>query len=236
MNATQPCSAQILGALLVATTVLMVPCWVSAQEPPPDAQAQSEVRQRLLTPAFGVRVGGYGFRQANGDRWNWFDCRMDGIGLMGTLDIGQHFFTELSVDFYQATPDVVESGMDRVSLHTMGALGLRMFPGRVFSPFIQVGGGVEWTKVQMDEHTDALRVAPTAFMGFGGEFRVHSRLKVGVGVRFLAMLHPEHSHDGQEDHDHGGVETFFPESSGPQKIDLNFAPAAQALGYLRYTL
>lgn len=183
---------------------------------------------------FGARVGGYGFRAAEGDGLTWFDCRMDGVGLLGTLDLGPHFFVETSVDFYQATPGVVREGMDRVSVLSLGALGFRMLPTRFFSPLIQLGGGAELTRITMEGHRDVSQWAPVAFLGFGGEFNFTERLKVGVGLRFLSMLHPEHDHSG-EDHDHGS-QTFFPESEGPRDMTTSFAPAAQGVGYLRYLL
>ena len=116
------------------------------------------------------------------------------------------------MDFYQATPGVVREGMDRVSVLSMGALGFRMLPTRFFSPLIQLGGGAELTQISMEGHRDVSRWAPVAFLGFGGEFNFTDHLKAGVGLRFLGMLHPEHSHS-DEGHEHGS-QTFFPESEG----------------------
>lgn len=150
-----------------------------------------------LKPGFGVRVGGHGFRHqdtADGGL-TWLDCRMDGAGVLGTLDFTEHFFGELSVDFYGATGDVIDAGMDRVSLYSTAALGFRMAPDAFFSPYFQIGGGAEWTRITMLEsgaETEAWY--PNAFFGVGGEISLTENLHLGANVRIFAMPHPVHQH------------------------------------------
>ena len=78
-------------------------------------------------PAIGVRVGGYGFRQLDTDQsMNWNNCRMNGVGIYGTLDFNKTFYAEISTDMYHAHTTTLRQGLDRISLHGVGLVGARM--------------------------------------------------------------------------------------------------------------
>ena len=127
---------RFLIAVLCASLVLTI---AHAEE------ADIETDRDSPTLGVGARVGGYGFREVNGSTLSWNDCRMNGTGLFGTIDLGRHFFGELSADLYHATGSTVDSGMDRLSFHTFGAFGAKMLPDEFITPYIQVGGGPEFT-------------------------------------------------------------------------------------------
>src|SRR5690606_15652602 len=129
-----------LAPLAVALTAAPA----SAQAPPTEA-APDESSALPFDLGVGARIGGYGVREAGGGSTSWQDCRMDGAGLFSTVDFTPNVFSELALDFYQAHADIVDMGMDRMSVHTQAAVGLRMFPDFYVTPYVQLGGGAEWT-------------------------------------------------------------------------------------------
>ncbi len=147
-------------------------------------------------PGFGARVGGYGFRRTDDGSGKWDDCRMNGFGVFGTLDANRYLFGELGVDFYQATPEVTESGMDRVSTHTLAAVGLRMFPKFVITPYVQLGVGAEYTRIDLGGGRTE-KLYPMTFVGIGTEINVTRELKLGANIRALGTMRPSDETPGQ---------------------------------------
>lgn len=188
-----------------------------------------------VTFGIGARIGGYGFRQVtNDDVTNWEQCRMNGVGIFGTLDLTDHLFTELSIDGYYATGDVVNDGIDRVSLHAFGALGLRMFPNSLISPHIQIGGGGEWTRVELtdaDQLTDGWY--PAGFIGTGGELNLGDHLKLGMNLRVFAMALPVYEY---VTYDVAEADTSRGAPGGSDDIPMEFEMASQLQFFLRYAM
>lgn len=186
-----------------------------------DAPTESSTPQDAtkLRPGIGARVGGYGFRDSGGQ---WTDCRMNGIGIFGTMDIGRHFFGELGIDSYSL---VHPSGntMDRTSLLTSVAAGFRMFPDFVITPYVQVGGGLEYTRVDVDggRTTGAY---PMAFLALGGELNVTHEFKLGTVMRMLAMARPNTDGDDSIVYQH------------PTAPKMEYQPVAQMMFYFRYAI
>jgi hypothetical protein len=138
---------------------------------------------------FGARVGGYGFREAAEDGGtSWEDCRMGGMGVFAQRALTRHVFLEGGLDQYFAEEP---EEMDRVSTIGTVAGGLRMFPGRWISLHVQLGGGVEVTRVGVHDHRQA-DVLPMAFLGLGGDLRIVRQLRVGLNVRLNGMGHYDH--------------------------------------------
>ncbi len=182
---------------------------------------------------FGARVGGYGFRHVEQSRTEWTDCRMDGLGLFTTMAFGKHLFAEGGLDYYQAHADVVEEGMDRQSLHGTLALGLRMFPDFFLTPHVQLGGGMEWTDVQMnDTGAESSEVLPTGFLGVGGELNITDSLKVGGNLRMYVMAHPEHG-EGGHSHESTTRQGLRATDVG---VPMEYGAAGQLQFFLRYAL
>ncbi len=150
--------------------------------------------------AIGARVGGYGFRQpaTGSERSGWNDCRMNGIGLFGQRTFGRAkaLFAEAGLDTYfsEAFPLQSENDgglpMDRLSALASVAAGVRMFPTAAVSPYVQLGAGVELTKIDVPTyHITESFTLPLAFLGIGGDFRVGKHLKLGAVLRVHAMGH-----------------------------------------------
>lgn len=183
-----PDMRQLLAMLFALSTFGAIPSLSYAQE---GGEAQHTLKDpsQGLAPAIGVRVGGYGFRHLNSNaNLAWDNCRMNGVGVYGTLDFSRHFFAELSADMYHATGDTLKSGIDRISLHTFGVLGARLAPDFLISPYIHLGGGAEYTWVEVYGHKDQ-GFMPVGFVGLGGELNLDP-FKLGMAIRSHAMQLP----------------------------------------------
>lgn len=189
------------------------------------AQADEGAAEGLGEFGVGMRIGGYGFRHAEGDSLAWDDCRMDGVGAFGTWDFTDTFFAELGVDHYFATAETVSSGMDRHSTFLSGAVGARLVPDFVVSPYLQIGGGPEWTKIDVEGHT-LQKTAPTAFIGIGGELSVEN-FHFGTHIRAYTMAHPLHGESAENAHSH---------LADGENIEVEQEVAGQMQFFLRYSL
>lgn len=226
------------------------PGYVPAPTPQMNAPAEdrAESRERESTPrdhawrpGFGARVGGYGFRDPKGSDSKWETCRMNGFGVFGTLDANQYLFGELSLDFYHATPDVRDDGLDRLSNHALAAVGARMVPDFIISPYVQVGGGAEWTRLEQVETGYAENaVFPMAFVGLGADVNVTDQLKLGMNVRFLATMLPDENWYGSSETSgsYGGyaLERQALEEEGSGELGATPSVASQAQFFVRYVL
>jgi hypothetical protein len=225
------CGAAACG-LLLATRMKRAAILVGVGVMTLGASAVASAEEPML---FGARIGGYGFRQApnaQSQHTGWTDCRMNGIGLFAERGLGA-YFVEAGLDAYfadelgtgghehevMATAD--EWRMDRVSGLASVSGGVRFLRGARVSPYLQVGLGVELTRVALLDAagTAALEdsfVLPTGFIGFGGDLRLGAA-RVGMNVRVHAMGH----------FDHGpGIDGFAPETE----------LAAQAQFYAKFPL
>ena len=214
-------------AALVAVLSLLIGSPVDAQQPDETPRTSSSARANdsdvLEHVGVGGRVGGYGFRHAEGDKLSWTDCRMNGIGAFGTWDFSDHFFAELGFDHYFATGPTIDSGMDRKSGFVTAALGLRMLPDTFISPYMQIGGGPEWTHIEALGHSTNV-VAPSGFVGLGGEINV-GNFHFGSHVRGYTMTHPLHEHSPTQAHQ---------EIHGNDEIETEQEVAGQMQFFVRY--
>lgn len=177
---------------LICVCLSSSPAWADAPDVPVSsagADASAQTGGLTLRPAIGFRLGGYGFREVNENgNLDWQACRMDGVGVFGTLDITRRLYVELSADMYHAISDPIEQGLDRLSLHAVTAAGVRLAPDLIISPFIQVGGGVEWTRVEVYGQRDSA-LFPVGFLGVGGELNLDP-VMLGLTARANAMQLP----------------------------------------------
>lgn len=215
------------------------------------AAAQSDAPEAAVsdraTPspyAFGMRVGGYGFRNTHAteasEKWN--DCRMNGVGVFGQRELGGNAFVEAGSDIYFSDNFLLGANsshgesMDRLSGLFSAAAGLRMFPTSRISAFAQIGVGLELTRVVMtqtmsdghehgpgEEHPASTSeviestAMPLGFVGFGADVRLGSRARVGMNFRTYLMAHYDHGED---------VETLEAEPEAANQVQF----------YLRYSL
>lgn len=168
------------------------------------AAAPAAASAEQLGLSFGGRVGGYGFRDAAPDTEGprgWNDCRMNGIGLFAQKGLGRHFFAEAGLDAYFAEEfptgghDHVGggSGMDRMSTLATVVGGVRLLPDAWLAPYLQVGAGVEFTRVAMPEYDmRESHVLPLGFIGLGADLRLWRGVRAGMNLRVHLMGHFEH--------------------------------------------
>ncbi len=199
----------------------------------PDADERRADRE-AWRPGFGARIGGYGFRNPDGDA-GWDTCRMNGFGIFGTLDLNRYVYSELSLDFYQATPGTVSQGLDRTSSHLLAGLGLRMLPDFVVTPFVVLGGGAEHTRVDLPR--DVIEaVYPMGYIGLGGEINVTHELKLGATVRMLATTRPEFASIDAGGGLYGSGSEASLTGGGSTNAAMQFDVASQAQFFVRYAL
>jgi hypothetical protein len=173
----------------------------TARAEPPAAAAEppAAAAEANASYSFGARVGGYGFRNTqHPDRGEWDDCRMDGFGLFAQRALSRHLFAEAALDLYgarDATPTerMPEPAMDRISGITTVAGGARI-PWRWVSPYVQLGVGLELTRVEMPGHSAERAALPVGFFGIGAELRPTPRIALGGNVRANLMAHYVHDH------------------------------------------
>ena len=183
--------------------------------------------------AIGARVGGYGFRNTqHADVGKWDDCRMEGMGVFAQRSVTRNFFVEAAFDLYTArdgtpTAEMPIPGMDRISGTTTVAGGARV-PWKWFSPYVQLGVGVEVTRVEMASHGLSDRaVLPTGFFGIGTDLRLSKSLSLGGNIRNHVMKHYVHGNDG---HMHEADDGGHTEMAG------EYDTAVQGQLFVRYQL
>ena len=215
-------------ALSLLALVVALPSIAYAE--PPDRAHRTATP---LTFGFGARVGGYGFREYRDDKLIWQDCRMNGTGIFGTLDIGRYLFGEVSADLYNAIARPLSNGMDRTSLHTLAAVGARAFPDSWVTPYVQVGGGPEFTRIELGG--DSLKaVLPEAFMGIGGELN-WKHLHFGTTLRVFTMAVPTHPHSVTHPSSGGGGAHTAHQALEPDgEVEVQQEAAAQMQFSVRY--
>ncbi len=231
--------------ILVAAAVMTVAASASADpiigsNDPPVGRDQGghvtpaeRARAEHFRPGFGARVGGYGFRDPHGGTI-WDTCRMNGFGVFGTLDWNKYVYGELALDFYSATPAVVKHGLDRSSSQGLVGAGFRMLPDFVITPYVELGGGGEYTHVDLPAGSIS-GVYPMGYAGLGGEINVTRELKLGADLRMLATTRPTFS-STQSGSIYGSSTESALTGQAQQKPEMQFDIAAQAQFHVRYTL
>lgn len=149
----------------------------------------------------GVRVGGYGFREAThaSDQeksgTGWQACRMNGLGLFANKSLSNNFFIEGGFDTYftetfptSEAMGTYDTPIDRSSALASVALGSRFLTGSRLSPYIQVGVGAELTQVSLPAlGLEDTALLPMGFFGAGVNLRVTHNTMVGASLRVNAM-------------------------------------------------
>jgi len=146
------------------------------------------------TYAFGVRVGGYGFRRETDSQVNnaWDVCRMNGLGVFGQRALRGPFFVEAGLDTYFSVGggDPDQLPIDRQNVLVSGAAGVRT----AFTPWLhgyaQLGTGVELARLSVPYGGSTItadKAMPEGFFGFGGDLRVAHGTYLGATVRLLVM-------------------------------------------------
>ena len=203
-----------IAPLLLASMVVF-PAEALAQESPtpPAAPSSPPSLGDRLHPAFGMRIGGYDFRAADG---RYTDCPMGGVGIFADADVARHFYVEGAVDSYSLTHTPEDAGMDRVSAMASVAGGVRFFESFYVVPHLQAGMGLEWTRVE-ELGMRLTGVFPMGFFGVGAELNVFTHFKAGADFRVLGVAQP-----------------YVDATANALRMEAG--PAAGAIFYARYVL
>ena len=220
-------------ALLLALPVLMTSQLALADE---------AVVVKRTEPAmydFGARIGGYGFRREgdNSDE-GWTECQMGGVGVFASRRLPGPLFVEAGIDAYTTRDEGLPTDLpiSRMSGIASVAGGARTSFTPWLRGFVQVGGGVELTRVSVpygeDQTIRDTKVMPTGFIGFGLDVRLGKKTYLGMNVRTHAMGNFNYRREELEMKEEWGFTTPDEETVFAPSLDF----AAQGQFYVRRDL
>jgi hypothetical protein len=182
----------LLATLLAVP--LLAPSLAAAE---PEAPTPAATQPRRTGIDIGFRVGGYGFhREGDQSADSWTECRMNGVGVFASKTVRGPLFVEGALDAYvsQGFPTPVPEGdlpIDRMSGLISVAAGARTQLASRVRGYVQLGAGVEVTRVALDYGEDKTlrdqKVMPEGFFGVGVDLRVGRATYVGASFRTLVM-------------------------------------------------
>jgi hypothetical protein len=182
-------------------------------------------------------MGGYGFKREADPEGAWTECRMNGVGVFGQRALGGRLFVEAGLDMYSTIESATATGdlpLDRTSGLLSTAIGARTRFASWLRGYVQLGAGVELTKVSVpygEERIRDTKVMPEGFFGFGLDLRIARATYLGATFRTLLM--GNFDYDPQRlDMDQGWIAP--PPAS--EVFDASADVAAQAQFYLRREL
>ena len=137
----------------------------------------------------GARVGGYGFRRDFEKPWD--ECRMNGMGVFGARALPGPLFVEAGIDMYSSVdPQPTDLPLDRTSGLFSGAIGARSQFATWLRGYVQLGGGLELTRVSVpygNERISDNKALPEAFFGIGLDIKLAKTTYLGSSFRTLVM-------------------------------------------------
>ena len=189
----------------------------------------------------GARVGGWGYRREGDPQAveGWRAGRMNGVGVFASRALRGRVFVEAGLDLYASDNTVLGSpstdvAADRLSGLATTAIGARLPLTSWLRGFVQVGGGVELTRVSVAygmERVRDRRVFPEGFLGAGLDLRVARGTYLGASFRMLATGVYEYDRE-RLDQSAGWVTT----PTADEVFDASAGMAAQGQFFLRREL
>lgn len=157
-------------------------------------EAPAVTKAAAPTYELGVRIGGYGFRREGDPRpgEGWTECRMNGLGVFGTRTLPGPFFVEAGLDMYSSAnvTNEMDLPIDRTSGLLSGAIGVRTQVASWLRAYVQLGAGMELTKVSVpygDERIRDTKAMPEGFFGVGADLKIWKGTHIGATFRTLVM-------------------------------------------------
>jgi hypothetical protein len=204
------------------------------------AEPLATSRTAAPTPSFelGVRVGGYGFRRDGDPRpgRGWTECQMNGFGVFGGRTLTGPLFVEAGLDLYASGVAAEPSDLpiDRTSGLISAAIGARTQLASWVRAYVQLGAGLELTRVSVPYGEERIRdhkAMPDGFFGAGVDLRVARGTYVGTTFRGLVMGNFDYD-AARLDMDNGWVAA----PSSTEVFDPSPGVAAQVQFYARRDL
>ncbi len=195
------------------------------------------------TPTYelGLRIGGYGFHREGDSRpgEGWSECRMNGLGVFGGRTLSGPLFVEAGLDMYSTAngpigPEPTDLPIDRTSGLVSTAIGARTNVASWLRGYIQLGAGIELTKVSVAYGQERIReskVMPEGFFGAGFDLKLWKGTYVGATFRTLLM--------GNFDYDPERLDMSKGWVAAPpasEVFDASVDVAAQGQFYVRHDL
>jgi hypothetical protein len=222
--------------LIASTLLALTTASVAAAEPSPtasDSKSDYEI---------GARIGGYGFRREGDPRpgEGWTECRMNGFGVFGDRKLPGPLFVEAGLDMYTSTTgpvgaaDANDLPIDRTSGLISAAVGARTQLASWLGAYVQLGGGMELTRVSVPYGETRIRdskAMPEGFFGVGADIKIMRATRIGASFRTLVM--------GNFDYDPARLDMSNGWVSAPpssEVFDASPGVAAQAQFYVRREL
>jgi hypothetical protein len=182
----------------------------------------------------GARVGGYGFRREAQEQWT--ECRMNGFGIFGGRELRGPLFVEAGIDMYNSL-EPAEAGdlpIDRTSGLFSTAIGARTNIASWLRGYVQLGGGLELTRVSVPYGEQRIRdskAMPEGFFGIGFDIKLARGTHLGSSFRTLVMGNFEYDAE-RLDMNNGWIAA----PSSDEVFDASPDVAAQVQFYLRREL
>ena len=208
----------------------------------PDAAPSVSAAARAPAYDLGIRIGGYGFRREGDARSGegWTECRMNGFGVFASRAVRGPVFVEAGLDMYSSIEPTAEAAamdlpIDRTSGLVSVAAGVRTHVAPWLRGYLQLGAGVELTRVSVPYGDDTVRdtkVLPEGFFGAGFDLRVARRTYLGASLRTLLMGNFDYTRAELDQKQGWGFST--PDAAVVFDASLGFA--AQGQFYLRREL
>lgn len=204
--------------------------------------AADSTAQRYPTLDLGARVGGYGFKREGDDRIGrgWTECRMNGLGVFASRAFTRLLFVEAGLDMYATQsfplqPNAMDLPIDRMSGLASIAGGARTSITSWLRGYVQLGGGIEVTRVSVPYGDDKIRdtkVMPEGFLGLGLDVRVARQTYFGASFRALMMGNFDYTRAQLEEKQEWGFGSPAPAVVFDASLDF----ATQAQFYVRRDL
>ncbi len=190
----------------------------------------------------GLRVGGYGFKREGDNRpgEGWSECRMNGVGVFAGRSLGRGpLFVEAGLDFYSSADGPIAAEptdlpVDRMSGLASAAIGARTTVWSWMRAYVQLGAGIEVTRVSVpygDQRIRDTKAMPDGFIGAGIDLRIARGTYFGATFRTLVM--------GNFDYDRERLDMNAGWVAAPSSADVFDASpdlAAQGQFYVRRDL
>jgi hypothetical protein len=186
----------------------------------------------------GVRVGGYGFHREGDTSPSsaWTECRMNGLGVFASRGLRGPLFVEAGLDAYTSAdfPTEAPAGdlpVDRMSGLVSVAAGARAQLAPWLRGFVQLGAGVELTRVSVPYEAQKIRtskVLPEGFFGVGLDLRIARGTYLGATLRTHVM--------GNFDYDPARLQGTWTMPEADTVFDASPDLAAQGQFFVRHEL
>jgi hypothetical protein len=116
---------------------------------------------------------------------------MNGLGVFGGRALRGPLFAEAGLDLYSSvTPESGDLPIDRTSGLVSAAIGARTQIASWLRGYVQLGGGVELTRVSVpygDERIRDNKAMPEGFFGLGFDIELVKGTRIGSSFRTLVM-------------------------------------------------